>query len=115
MKKAHAYIRTSSASSDSSTERQRARIEQLLKHKALNEIDRKGSRFMDMVDQIESGTFQPEVLIVSDLARIKKLYALEAARLFGVFQEYGIEMHTVTDGKIDLNSAPQEILELLSE
>ena len=50
MKKANAYIRTSTASRESSIERLRTGIEQLLKDRALSEQERRGSAFFDMVD-----------------------------------------------------------------
>ena len=108
------YIRTSTASRESSTERQRAGIEQILKGRTFTVVERRGPAFFDIVDEIEAGDVKPEVILVSDVSRITR-DALDLARLFAVLKKHGIELHTVTHGKIDLNRDLEDLIGLLSE
>lgn len=104
------YIRTSTTNSENSVERQRTEIERILKHSEFTVVERRGPAFFDMVD----GDVKPEAIVVSDVSRITR-DALKAARLFAVLKKHGIELHTVTHGKIDLKRDLEDLIGLLSE
>lgn len=89
-----AYIRTATTNSESSVERQRAGIEQLLKHRAFTVVDRRGPAISDIVDEIESGDMKPGMIVVWDVTRITRNFP-NATRLFAVLREHGGELHTV--------------------
>ena len=94
---------------------QRTLIEQMLKTSAHYEVERQDAGLRELIDDIESGAVKPEVLFVSDVARLTRMNVLEAARLFTVLLEHGIEMYVVDHGNIDMKTDPQTIIDLLSE
>ena len=115
MKAPTTYVRANPANVETSIERQRTLIEQMLKTSARYEVERQDAGLREVIDDIESGAVTPEVLFVSDVAQLTRMNVLEAAGLFTVLREHGIEMYVVDHGNIDVKTDPQTIIDLLSE